>query len=51
MSRSRALVAMMIVLAAFLPPPARAFENPVEKVEFYMLRMDPKGSDATRFSR
>jgi opacity protein-like surface antigen len=52
MGRLAHVVSLTVMFAAFCPPPsAHAFENPVEKVEFYMLRMDPKGPDATRFSR
>ena len=52
MGRVRHVVACMAVFAAFLPPlPAHAVKNPVDRVELYMLRMDPLGIDATRFSR
>ena len=52
MGRFRHTVVMMAVFAAFLPPsPAHAVKNPVDKVEVYVLRMDPQGLDATRFSR
>lgn len=52
MGRIHHAAAGMAVLAALLSSsPARAVENPVDRVEIYMLRMDPLGIDATRFSR
>lgn len=52
MDRIRHTVALMAVFAAFLLPlPVHAVQSPVEKVEVYVLRMDPLGLDATRFSR
>lgn len=52
MRRAGHAAVLMAALAAFLPAsPAHAVRNPVDKVEIYMLRMDPQGLDATRFSR
>ena len=52
MGRALAAVALLVAFATlFSPSPAHAVKNPVDKVELYVLRMDPQGLDATHFSR
>ena len=52
MGRVRCTVALLAVLVSFLvSSPAHAVRNPVDKLEIYMVRMDPLGLDATNFSR